>query len=110
MKPRLLLSLALAFVLVVMIGCKDSKKTAQSEPAPQTQKPVQPPATPTPANPVTAVVKAMPHAAPPPLDTMVPTKTFQLKPPASFSSDQVSPGNAVEFMVEGDADRFLVVD
>jgi len=41
---------------------------------------------------------------------MVPVKTFQVKPPASFGADQIPLGSAVEFDIQGAAGRFLSVD
>jgi hypothetical protein len=107
MKHKLLLSFALAFVLAAAVGCKDSKKAAQSE-ATTVPKPTQPPAAIASAKP--KVVASKPQPAPPPLDTMVLAETFRVKPPASFGSDQISSGTAVEFLVAGGAGQFLVVD
>jgi hypothetical protein len=40
---------------------------------------------------------------------MIPVKTFQVMPPASFSGPQLSKGSAAEFQIPGNAGQFLRV-
>src|SRR6266700_774397 len=99
---RKLLMLVLLFAL---IGCKKSSTTAPpaaaASPTPAQAQKSAPPATP---KPYTISTKP-----PPDLGAMIPVKTFQVKPPASFTPDQFPQDGAVEFLVPGSAGQALLV-
>lgn len=106
---------AFPILLLFASGCRDSAKPVTSSlPSPT------PAAQPAPAavrNPLSAtqqpsyaVAKAKPSAPPPPLSTMIPVKTFEVKPPQSFDADQIPTGQAVMFEVLAEAGRILQIE
>jgi hypothetical protein len=100
----LLFILALA-LLIAAIGCRNSAKSAPSAPAgsPTPSKQAQT-AVPTPG-----VPKPAPHTGSrPDLTTLVPVKIFQVKPPASFSGDEL-PEGPIEFTLAGSAGELLLM-
>jgi hypothetical protein len=106
MIPRILIFALHLWLLAAAIGCKDSPRAV--EPAPVVVMPKPPVPKPNPVLPK-AVLHLSPYAPPPDLATMVPVRTFQVTPTASFTRDQLSEGSAVVFEVPANAGQLLSV-
>lgn len=104
MTDRVLLFLFTAALLVSLSGCKKAASSISPSPSPT------PTATPfarTQASPqIVATVKAV-GGPEPDLETAIPLKTFQVKPPVSFGSDQFREQGVFEFRVFGNAGQVL---
>lgn len=103
-------------VLVMAVGCRDSVKTSapSSVSAQASSSRAQEAASVAPkgAQSTNAVAKTpIPthEPPPPPMDAMVPIKTFEIQPPATFASDQLLQDGGVEFHFSGSAGRILRV-
>lgn len=116
LRPGSLLRNASALALLAALtGCRDSAKTSASNSASsqgsssRVQQPA--PVAPKPAPPSVKTPKAIPthEPPPPPMDNMVPVKTFEIQPPAAFTADQLPKDEAVEFHFAGRAGQMLRV-
>lgn len=108
MKNRLLLLLFTIALLFCGSGCRRSAPAASFTPTPA---PSATPAAQTQASPqqqVAATVDAV-GKPDPDLETAVPVKIFEVKPPASFGSDQFPEQGAFEFKIAGTAGQALHV-
>ena len=106
MTERLLVSFFTAALLVSVSGCKKAASFISPSPSPT---PTATPVAQAQASPqIVAAVKAV-GGPEPDLETAVPLKTFQVKPPASFGSDQFREQGAYEFKIAGTAEQVLHV-
>src|SRR5260370_16584541 len=112
MTNRQLLCAVTLVVGAASIGCRNSAKPTQptSNPSPTaTAQPREPMPTTAPPQLTGKMPSPGKHVdQPPDLATMVPVKTFQIKPPAAFTADQL-PDEAVEFRFAGKAGQMLRV-
>lgn len=112
MNSRLLQSLFTIAVLFCGSGCRKAATTASSTPTPATSvrpvSQVQASPQPEPSPQIAATVEAV-GKPDPDLDTAVPVKTFEVKPPAAFDSDQFPQQGAFEFKIAGKAGQVLHV-
>lgn len=90
---------------VSLNGCKRGGETAGDS---RVNTPVALTASPTPQKVV--IIKPLKWKQPPPLASMIPVQTIAVQPPASFGSDQLAKGKAVEFVLSGSAGQFLRVN
>lgn len=105
MTDRLLLFVFIAALFLSASGCKSSRETTSTTATPQ----------PTPAITAAKPAQKAPAVAkapkvweqPPDLESGVPVKTFQVEPPASFTSAQVPDNGIVEFRLTAKAGQVL---
>lgn len=108
MTSRFFANTLFLILMAAATGCKSSQKADPSSSQHSTEQPqAKSSSTPSPiAKPATPV----PTSTPPPIETMVPAKTYQLHLlPAAFSGDQVPNQKASEFQIEAQAGQFLRV-
>jgi hypothetical protein len=94
---RFLLLLTIVVSLLMAVGCKKSETVGSASESPTTTK-----------SPSVKPLSSSPPPKPPvDLATVSPVKTFQVKPPISFSSDQLPSTGVSEFTFDAKAGQYL---